>query len=145
MGCYTSARATPELNINEGCKILRLGSVGRRDSCRHICSNCRILDIFRAMIMLKPLIKVSVIVLITACTGESQNGVQGAKGETPIRYVVCSTGETNCFVAARFKNIESCERHKSWSEMLCDSRTQPGKMICEKDNGQQVTHSYCTL
>ncbi len=84
------------------------------------------------------------VLLLSACTGEDAGGVKDAKGETTVRYVICGAGETNCFVSARFKDLDGCESHKRWSEMLCDSRSQPGKMICEKDSGTQIAFSYCT-
>jgi hypothetical protein len=75
---------------------------------------------------------------LPACTGENSGSVQDAEGETTVRYVICGAGETNCFVAARFKDFDGCESHKRWSEMLCDSKSQPEKLICEKDNGTQM-------
>jgi len=68
--------------------------------------------------------------LISGCAPEHADTPQAAKGETNIRYVIC--GEIGCFVAARFKDIDGCERHKQWSEMLCDSRSEPGKMIARR-------------
>jgi len=87
----------------------------------------------------------ALVLLLAGCGGGNSEGIKGAKGETPIRYVICGVGESNCFVSARFKDIDGCESHKKWSEMLCDSRSNPTKMICEKDNGAQIAFSYCTL
>jgi hypothetical protein len=77
------------------------------------------------------------------CAPEYADTPQAAKGETNIRYVIC--GGIGCFVAARFKDMDGCERHKQWSEMLCDSRSEPGKMICTQDTVAQVSSAYCTL
>ena len=84
------------------------------------------------------------LVLLAACNQET-SGVKGAKGETPVKYVICGAGETNCFIAARFKDLDTCQRHKDWADMLCDSRSKPGEMICRKDAGPAIGLAYCTL
>lgn len=78
------------------------------------------------------------------CTGAPAEGAIHAEGDTPIRYVICGVGETNCFVAARFNNLDACESHKSMSEMLCDTKSDPGKITCTKDTGTTVAVAYCT-
>lgn len=84
--------------------------------------------------------------LLTACDhGGSVDGVKNAKQETPVRFVICSLGEKNCFVSARFKDMDSCSTHKQWAEMLCDSLSQPNKMICTKDTKSRVAEAYCTF
>jgi hypothetical protein len=72
-------------------------------------------------------------------------GVKDASGDTPVRYVICSVGEKNCFVAARFKDLDACQSHKDWADMLCDSRSKPGVMICTRDSGESIATAYCTL
>lgn len=84
-------------------------------------------------------------ILLVSCGNENVEGIRGAKGETPVRYVICDAGEADCFVSARFKDLDGCESHKKWSEMLCDSVSHPGQMICEKNNKPQIVFSYCTL
>ena len=81
---------------------------------------------------------------LTACN-TADGGVNGAQGDTPAKYVICSAGEQNCFISARFKDLDSCQSHKNWSEMLCDSRTQPGVMLCRKDSAPSIAVAYCTL
>lgn len=71
--------------------------------------------------------------------------MKGAKGDTPARYVICGPGESNCFVAARFKDLDACQSHKEWADMLCDSKAAPGVMTCRKDTGTQLAMAYCTL
>lgn len=95
--------------------------------------------------LLRPLFIAATAALLTGCLdfGGNDGGVKGAKGDTPVRYVICGAGESACFVAARFARLDSCESHKKWSEMLCDSTT-PGVMNCRADTGAQVAHSYCT-
>ena len=95
--------------------------------------------------MNKNLLVLILIGFLVGCNDENTKGVKGTKGETPVRYVICGAGETNCFVGARFKDLDGCETHKKWSEMLCDSQSDPRKMICEKDSGAQIAFSYCTL
>lgn len=91
--------------------------------------------------------KILVVLLAMVLHGcDSAPGVKGAKGETPVKYIICGHGEMNCFVAARFKDLDGCERHKNWSEMLCDSQTDPTRMVCKKeDNRASIGVAYCTL
>jgi hypothetical protein len=83
--------------------------------------------------------------VLGACSSGQSDTPEDAKGETNIRYVICGTGGYGCFVAARFKDMDGCESHKRWSVMLCDSISEPGKMICTRDTGPQVSSAYCTL
>jgi hypothetical protein len=85
------------------------------------------------------------LLLVVACTDSTSDGVKNAKGETPVKYVICSQGEKSCFVAARFKDLDSCQSHKDWADMLCDKQSTPGKMVCTKDRGISVAVAYCTL
>lgn len=83
------------------------------------------------------------LVLVAGC--ENRSILKNAKGETPVKFVICSAGETGCVVSARFGNLEACERHKAWAEMLCDEISTPGQMICRKDRGTQISTAYCTF
>lgn len=83
--------------------------------------------------------------IILGCSKENSGGVKDARGETPVKYVICGQGESNCFVAARFKDIDGCESHKNWADMLCDSRSNPGKMVCTKDADTAFAVAFCTL
>lgn len=85
------------------------------------------------------------LLFIVGCGGSNTDGVKDAKGDTPVKYIICSQGEQSCFVAARFKDLDSCQSHKNWSEMLCDSKSTPEKMICTKDSGTSIAVAYCTL
>lgn len=80
---------------------------------------------------------------VSGCSNESATPAT-AKGETPVRYVICDLGGTGCFVPARFKDMDGCESHKKWSEMLCDSRSTPGEMHCQEDHNP-LSVAYCTL
>ena len=81
--------------------------------------------------------------LLTSCSSKTDEGVMSARGETPVKYVVCTAAEQNCFVAARFHAMDSCERHKMWSGMLCNTEPTSGNMICRPDK-VPMTFGYCT-
>ena len=83
------------------------------------------------------------LMLLAGCN-KSDGGVKGAEGDTPVKYVICSQGEQNCFVSARFKDLDSCNNHKAWADMLCDKQSSPGKMICTTDTQPQIGVAYCT-
>lgn len=85
------------------------------------------------------------VILLASCSAQESGGVKGAVGETPAKYVICGQGESNCFVAARFKDMQACESHKQWADMLCDSRSNPGVMVCKKDTGTPIGVAYCSL
>jgi len=71
---------------------------------------------------------------------------QSAKGETPYRYVVCSVGDTGCFVTARFKDLSECEEYREREEMYCDSVSTPGQITCRKESSQhRIAVAYCTM
>lgn len=83
---------------------------------------------------------------LAACSPSSHaptDTPQAATGDTPIRYVICASDGTHCFVAARFNDFDGCESHKKWSGMLCDSNTVPGQMDCREDREKLAT-AYCT-
>ena len=84
------------------------------------------------------------LVSVLAACEQSSGGVAGAKGDTPVKYVICGAGESNCFVAARFKDIDACQSHKTWADMLCDSKSKADEMVCHKDPGPSIGFAYCT-
>ena len=86
-----------------------------------------------------------ILLIFVSCENQSVRGIKNANDETPIRYVICSQGGTNCFVAARFKDLDGCEDHKYWADMLCDKFSTPGKMICTQDKYPKLGVAYCTL
>lgn len=83
------------------------------------------------------------LMLLVGCS-DGGGGVKSAKGDTPVKYVICSSGEQNCFVSARFTDLNSCESHKDWAEMLCDKKSNPGNMTCTIDTLPKVAFSYCS-
>lgn len=84
-----------------------------------------------------------VVLICSGCDG-SGDGIKEAKGDTHVKYVICGTAESNCFVAARFKDLDGCQSHKDWADMLCDSRSQPGVMTCKRDSAVSSATAYCT-
>jgi hypothetical protein len=56
---------------------------------------------------------------------------QGATGNTPVRYVICRAGGTDCEVFARFRNRSECEDFREFSEMSCDRQSVPGTITCK--------------
>ena len=87
----------------------------------------------------------SCLALLALAACHQGKGVKAAKGDTPVKYVICGVGETNCFIAARFKDLDGCQRHKDWADMLCDSRSRPNEMVCRKDPAPSIGVAYCTL
>ena len=79
---------------------------------------------------------------LAACN-PSGGGVKGATGDTPVKFVICRVAESNCFVAARFKEFDDCQSHKTWGDMLCDTRSKPNEMIC-RTTRPTIAFSNCT-
>jgi hypothetical protein len=66
------------------------------------------------------------------------------RDETPVKLYICDENHENCFLAARFKTMDGCKSHERWAGMLCDSVSQPGKMICtEVPDHETAARSYC--
>lgn len=87
------------------------------------------------------------LVFLTACDGASTSRTPAtAKGDTPVRFIVCSIGDVNCTVFARFDNLGSCEAHKEFASSLCDFDTTSGKILCSKVSGRDTAViAYCLL
>ena len=80
---------------------------------------------------------------LVGCSGE-RGGPSTATGDTPVRYVICSDGERDCFVVARFDTFESCESHKEISISLCDRRV-PDRIVCTRNTATPLlARAYCT-
>ena len=65
---------------------------------------------------------------------------KNARGQTPVRYVLCDAQGHDCYVAARFENIRSCERYLRFDRAKCDD-SQPGKLSCDLDSPPPTTSS----
>ena len=68
---------------------------------------------------------------------------QGAQGETPIRMINCDARGKDCFVTARFADLDGCMNHKNLTDAYCDSASTPGKIICDTHRQSLTTKSYC--
>lgn len=78
-------------------------------------------------------------------SGCSEDGIKTATGETPVKYIICKRGDVNCFIAARFKDMDSCMSHKEWADMICEKMSTPGKMVCTTDTHLPTSVAYCTF
>ena len=76
---------------------------------------------------------------LAACKALPKN----ARGQTPMRYVLCNAQGEDCFVAARFSDLHSCERYRTFALASCDEATQPGKLICDTAHPSTTKSSYC--
>jgi PBP1b-binding outer membrane lipoprotein LpoB len=92
--------------------------------------------------MKKYLYLLGTILVLGGCSGQT-SGAKNAKGDTPVKYVVCDGNEDNCIVSARFTDLFFCENYKSVNEMLCDRQSVPNQVICRKDNGPHLGYGHC--
>ncbi len=88
---------------------------------------------------------VFILLLLAGCDSNSSGEVKSVSGETPVKYVICSLGDSNCVVTARFKDLDKCQSYKDWADMLCDKIFTPSKMTCVQDNGPKIGITYCTM
>ena len=86
---------------------------------------------------------IGMVALVLIACGDRKPDVKSAKGETTVKYVICGPAESNCFVAARFQDLEQCQSHKDWSDMYCDKRSSPGVMVCKQGIEPSFGVSYC--
>jgi hypothetical protein len=86
-----------------------------------------------------------IVLLISGCDSNATtfaDSPASAAGETPVRYVLCSSGDRNCYVAARFSSFASCESHNELSGMLCDRSQAPARITCIAT--ESTVSGYCT-
>jgi hypothetical protein len=83
--------------------------------------------------------------VLAGCGEGSSSGAKNDKGETPVKFITCSSGDSNCTVIARFNNVEECETHKKWTETTCESKMNSETMVCKRDSGQKNTKTRCTF
>ena len=93
---------------------------------------------------MKFIVPVFILILLAGCEGSTPGEVKSVSGETPFKYVICSQGDSNCLVTARFKDLDKCQSYKEWAEMLCDKIFTPSKMTCVQDHGPKIGITYCT-
>ena len=79
-----------------------------------------------------------IVLTIAACDASSAKQTPAnAKGDTPVRFIICDVGDVGCKVFARFDSLGSCEVHKAFSSSLCDFDTDPQKINCKKQNERE--------
>ena len=83
--------------------------------------------------------------LLSGCNGGGSHGVNNAIGETSVKFVICAKADENCFISARFRDLDACRNYKHWAGMVCDTNSNTGRMICEKSGGRMKAYSYCKL
>lgn len=82
---------------------------------------------------------------LAACERDrSEDTPHTARGATEVRYVICSAADKDCFVSARFAEFSSCETYKKFSEMGCDSLSNPSRMTCAVPSEPSLAHAFCT-
>ena len=65
-----------------------------------------------------------------------------AQKETPVKFSICTINHSYCFVTAKFKDFESCERYKMIETMYCSSYT-PQIVSCIAQPGEPISVAYC--
>ena len=92
---------------------------------------------------MRKLLFVSLFLILSSACGKADSP-QAARGDTPIRYVICEVGDKNCFVTARFDKFETCEYYKQIQDMGCDRVSVPGQILCKTLPGPHIGVAYCT-
>ena len=81
-----------------------------------------------------------VIALLTACGAGTP---EGARGATPVKYVICSASDTQCFVSARFGERWVCEQYRKLEEANCAFRDEVNTVECVALDRPKMAVSYC--
>ncbi len=67
--------------------------------------------------------------------------------DTPWKLMNCPANKSvsgECFVSARYRNLDSCEYSKKIGAMHCDSVSDPNKIVCENRGDSPIARTYCT-
>ena len=94
---------------------------------------------------MKKIIAMAALLALAACDGGGSGGLNSAVGETSVKYEVCAKQEANCFVLARFRDLQGCKRYQNFAEKVCEEDPNTGRMICETPKGKKKAFSYCVL
>jgi hypothetical protein len=64
---------------------------------------------------------------------------------TPAELLVCNLLGQKCFVTARYRDLDDCNRaNRLYHSAYCNSVSEPGKMTCELDKPGIYAKSFCT-
>ncbi len=61
----------------------------------------------------------------------------------PIKYKVCNITYSDCFVVAKFEDLDSCESAKEKGGWYCDTVTDPMKPDCRVEKSNIAT-AFCS-
>lgn len=94
---------------------------------------------------MKKIAMLAALLTISGCNGGSSHGLNSAIGETSVKFVICAKAEQNCFVSARFRDLNGCKNYRHWAGMVCNTDANTGRMVCDKANNKMKAFSYCVL
>jgi len=83
------------------------------------------------------------IVAIAGC-GDASKGAAAAKGDTPVKYVICNQSQDFCFVSARFQDIDGCNRYRERDALAC-KKMEPGHIACSPPGVPPIAEGHCVL
>lgn len=64
---------------------------------------------------------------------------------TPVRLLNCGIATQDCFVIARYRSLDDCQRaNRLYHSANCNIISEPGKMTCLLDQPSSIARSYCT-
>lgn len=64
--------------------------------------------------------------------------------ELPVKYYNCNAAHTDCFIMARFKDMNSCKMAEEKASWYCDSVSTPGKAVCDTAKKSTISATYCS-
>ena len=99
----------------------------------------------RKGMLMKKLALMATLLLMAGCNGGGSGGVKTAVGENSVKFVICAKAEANCFVSARFRDLNGCQNYKHWAGMLCNTNPDTGQLMCSKPKNQMQAYAYCEL
>lgn len=68
----------------------------------------------------------------------------GCSAQVPVKLYFCKARYENCYVYARFKDMDACERTRMFVTAYCDQVSEPGKIICTRAEDEHIGEIYCT-
>ena len=83
---------------------------------------------------------ISILVFLIFCLG---GFLIYEKYTFPIKYKVCNIAYSDCFVVAKFGDLDSCESAKEKGAWYCDTTTDPTKPNCRVEKSS-ISTSFCS-